>query len=157
MAVSDRLIPSSSDQVLRLIRPASFQVARHETRELSLAFIYGVAAVVALVVMVIMSAAGHAISPQAGDIGFVIGLILTWFAFAGLVVHCARYLVARATKNYIERAYRKRVGRSSSKDAALGHQVIEGKPRLLLALTHSTDWDFAIQAVIALALTTVTH
>jgi hypothetical protein len=155
--VSDRLIPSSSDQVLKLISPASFQVARHETRGLALAFIWGAAAIGGMILMLVLSAGGNAIGRPAGDDGLVVGLFLTWFSFAGVVVHGARYLAAHTTKQSIEQTYTRRVGRPSSKDAALGQQVHEERPRVLLALTRSTDWDFAIQGLLGVVLTILTH
>jgi hypothetical protein len=154
---SDRLIPSSSDQVLKLINPASFQVARHETREIALAFIWGAAAIVGMIFMLLLSASGHAISRQAGDDGLLVGLFLTWFSFSGVVLHGARYLVALTTKNSIERNYARRVGQPSSKNAALGRQVLEERPRVMLAITQSTDWDLGIQGLVGVALTILTH
>jgi hypothetical protein len=155
--VSDRLIPSSSDQVLKLISPASFQVARHESREIALAFIWGVAAILGIALMILLSAGGKVINRQSGDDGLVVGLFLTWFAIAGVWLHGARYLAARTTKKSIERAYTRRVGWPSSKDAALGREVYEEKPGLLLALTRSTDWDLILQGVLAAAVTILMH
>ena len=157
LGVSDRLIPSSSDQVLKLIRPASFQVSRHETREIALASLWGAAAIVSMVLMLMLSAAGHAISPGAGDNGLLAGLFLTWLSVAGIVIHGARLLAARAARKWIERAYMRRVGRPSSKDAALGQQVHEERPQVLLALTRSTDWDFVVQGVLGVVLTILIH
>jgi hypothetical protein len=155
--ISDRLIPSSSDQVLKLIRPASFQVARHETREISLAFIWGVGSILGMVLMLLLTAGGNAISRHAGDDGLLVGLFLSWLSFAGVLLHGARYLAALATKNSIERTYVRRFGQPSSKSAALGHQVQEERPRVLLVLTRSTDWDLALQGLVGLALMVLTH
>jgi hypothetical protein len=155
--VSDRLIPSSSDQVLKLISPASFQVARHETREISLAFIWGITSLLGIAFMILLSAGGNSISRRAGDAGLVVGLFLTWFSIAGVWLHGARYLAARTTKKSIERAYIRRVGRPSSKDAALGQEVHEERPAVLLALTRSTDWDLVVQAIFGVAVTILVH
>jgi hypothetical protein len=157
VTVSDRLIPSSSDQVLKLISPASFQMARHESRELALTFIWGVAAILGMIFMILLSAGGHVISRSASDDGLVVGLFLTWFSVAGLWLHATKYLAARTTKKSIERAYTRRVGWPSSKDAALGQDVSEVRPGLLLALTRSTDWDLVIQGLLGVAVTMLMH
>jgi hypothetical protein len=154
---SDRLIPGSSDQLLRLIHPASFQVSRQETREIALAFIWGTAVIVGMIFMLLLSAGGNAISQHAGDDGLLVGLFLTWFSFGGLVLHATRYVAALTTRNSIERRYSRRFGKPSSKNAALGQQVQEERPRVLLAITRSTDWDLAIQGLLGVALTIATH
>jgi hypothetical protein len=155
--LSDRLIPSSSDQVLKAIYPASFQVARHETREIALAFIWGVAAILGMVLMLLLGAGGNLISRHAGDDGLLAGLFLSWVSFAGVVLHGARYLAAYSTRRSIERAYMRRAGRPSSKDAALGQEVHEEKPAVVLAVTRSTDWDLVIQGVVGVLLTVLTR
>jgi hypothetical protein len=155
--VSDRLIPSSSDQVLKMIYPASFQIARHETREISLAFIWGIASILGMVVMLLLTVGGSAINPRIGDDGLFVGLVLSWVSWAGLVLHGGRYLVAYATRNSIERTYARVRGQPSSKSAAIGQQVHEERPRASLALTRSTDWDIAIQGLLGVAMTILTH
>ncbi len=157
VTVSDRLIPSSSDQVLKLISPASFQVARHESRELALTFIWGVAAILGMVLMLVLSAGGNVIGRSAANDGLVVGLFLTWFSIAGLWLHATRYLAARTTKKAIERAYTRRVGRPSSKDAVLGQDVHEERPGVVLALTRSTDWDLVVQGALGVAVTILMH
>jgi hypothetical protein len=157
VSVSDRLIPSSSEQVLKLISPASFRLARHETRELALAFIWGVGVIVGTVLMLLLGAGGNAIGRHVGDDGLVVGHFLTWFAVTGLVIHAARYLAASTMKKSIERTYAHRTGRSSSEDAALGKEVHEESPRVLLALTRSSDWDLGVQGLLGLVLTILTH
>jgi hypothetical protein len=110
-----------------------------------------------MLLMLLFTAGGGAVSKNAGDDGLVVGLFASWFSFAGVVLHGARYLGARASKNSIERTYLRRFGQPSSKNAALGQEVHEQKPRLLLALTLSTDWDLVIQGLIGLALTLLTR
>jgi len=150
---SDRLIPSSSDQVLKLINPASFQVSRHAAREIAPAFIWGTAAILGMIFTLLLSAGGSAISRHAGDDGLLVGLFLTWFSLAGLVLHGTRYLVALTTRNSIERTYARRFGQPSSRNAALGRQVQEEGPRVMLAIMQSTDWDLAIQGLLGVART----
>jgi hypothetical protein len=154
---ADRIVPSSSDETLRLVEPASFYLARRAFDELGLAMVWGGCAIFGMVVMGVLTAGGRAISASAGQIGLLIGLGLTWFAFAGLCIHAGRYLIAEYGGRAIERDYVRRVGRTSSKDAALGQAVPPARPRLLLALTLSTDWDLLIQLAVGAGFTLLTR
>jgi hypothetical protein len=157
VSASDRIIPSSSDQVLKVIYPASYEVARQETCELALAFIWGGAVIVAMIFMLLLSIGGNAIGRHAGDAGFLIGLFLTWGSLIGLALHAARFLMAGAARSSIERAYARGAGEKSSKNAALGHEVHEERPRAILALTRSSDWDLVIQGILGVVLTILTR
>jgi len=142
---SDRIVPCSSDETLRLVKPASFYLARRSFDELGLAMVWGGGAIFGMVLMGVLTAAGRAISDSAGQASLLIGTGLTWFAIAGLCLHAGRYLIAEYGGRAVERDYVGRIGRTSSKDAALGQAVTPARPRLLLALTLSTDWDLLIQ------------
>ena len=154
---SDRIVPASSDETLRLVKPASFYLARRSFDELGLAMVWGGCAVFGMVVMGALTAGGRAVSASVGEAGLLIGAGLSWFAFAGLCIHAARYLIAEYGGRAIERKYVRRIGRTSSKDVALGQAVTPSRPRLLLALTLSTDWDLLIQLAVGAGLTFLTR
>ena len=157
IGASDRIAPASSDETLKLIKPASFYLARRAFDELGLAMIWGACVILGMVVMLVLTVGGRAISASAGQAGLLIGEGLSWFAFAGLCIHASRYLIAEYGGRAIERKYVRRIGRSSSKDAALGQAVTPAKPRLMLALTWSTDWDLLIQLAVGAGLTFLTR
>jgi hypothetical protein len=157
IGASDRIVPASSDETLRLIRPASFHLARRASDELGLAMIWGGCVILGMVVMLVLTVGGRAISASAGQTGLLIGEGVSWFAFAGLCIHASRYLIAEYGGRAIERKYVRRVGRTSSKDAGLGQAVTPARPRLMLALTRSTDWDLLIQLAVGAGLTFLTR
>ena len=157
VGAADRIVPASSDETLRLIKPASFYFARRAFDELGLAMVWGGCVILGMVVMGVLTVGGRAISASAGQTGLLIGVGISWFAFAGLCIHASRYLIAEYAGRAIERKYVRRIGRTSSKDAAFGQTVTPARPRLLLTLTRSTDWDLLIQLAVGLGLTFLTR
>lgn len=157
VGTSDRIVPASSDETLRLAKPASFCLARRASDELGLAMVWGGCVILGMVVMGVLTVGGRAISASAGQTGLLIGAGVSWFAFAGLCIHASRYLIAEYAGRAIERKYVRRIGRTSSKDAALGQAVQPARPRLLLALTLSTDWDLLIQLAVGAGFTFLTR
>src|SRR5205814_237778 len=71
----------------------------------------------------------------------LIWLAYGWFTFAGLCLHGTRFLLADQTTRRLESAYVRRHANRSSKDAALGSEVKDASPSVVLRLTRSTDWD----------------
>ncbi|HYT13217.1 MAG TPA: hypothetical protein VEL12_10555 [Candidatus Nitrosopolaris sp.] len=157
VGASDCIVPASSDETLRLVKPASFYLARRAFDELGLAMVWGGSIILGMVIMLVLTVGGRALSASAEQTGLVIGAGVSWFAFAGLCIHAWRYLIAEYAGRVIERKYVRRIGRTSSKDAALGQAVTPARRRLLMALTQSTDWDLLIQLAVGAGLTFLTR
>lgn len=107
---SDRIVPSSSDDTLRLIKPPSFYLARRASDELGPATVWSGGTIFGMVVTGILTAAGRAISASAGQAGFLIGLVLLWSAFTGLCIHAVRYLIAEYGGRAVESDNLRRLG-----------------------------------------------
>ena len=119
--------------------------------------VWGGGVILGMVVMGVLTIGGRAISASAGQTGLLIGSAVSWLAFAGLCIHASRYLIAEYSGRAIERKYVRRIGRTSSKDAALGQVVTPARPRLMLALTRSTNWDLLVQLAAGVGLTFLTR
>jgi hypothetical protein len=110
--LSVSIIPASSDDVLKRIRPASGRLSRRAEDALALAMIWGSLVIVGLVAMLGLAVGGHQIGAVPEQIGFVVGLGLAWFSFTGLCIHVGRFLVAALAVRSIERSYLRSNNRS---------------------------------------------
>jgi len=155
--LAGRIVPSSSDEVVKIIRPASAKLYRQALDELGLAMVWAGAMIVGLLLLLAVAAAAHQVGGVAERGANLIWLAYGWFTFAGLCLHGTRFLLADQTTRRLESAYVRRHANRSSKDAALGSEVKDASPSVVLRLTRSTDWDLVLQAVIALLLTVATR
>ncbi len=155
--LAGRIVPSSSDEVVKIIRPASAKLYRQALDELGLAIVWAGAMIAGLLLLLAVAAAGHQVGGVVEQCANLIWLAYGWFTFAGLCLHGTRFLLADQTTRRVESAYVRRHANRSSKDAALGREVKDASPSVVLGLTKSTDWDLVLQAVISLLLTVATR
>src|SRR2546423_6047695 len=155
--LAGRIVPSSSDEVVKIIRPASAKLYRQALDELGLAIVWAGAMIAGLLLLLAVAAAGHQVGGVVEQGANLIWLAYGWFTFAGLCLHGTRFLLADQTTRRVESAYFSRHSNRSSKSVALGSEVKDASPSVVLRLTRSTGWDPSIHAATDLLLTVATR
>ena len=143
--IANRPIPSPSQEMLRVTKPASLSVSARAYDELALTFLWAVLALGALLLMF-----GAAVAFD--RYGLLAGSVITWFCGVGVFIHGARYELAEIVARRIEGRYKRCYGRRSSVDSAKGQAVADESPSSILRLTRSSDWDFLVQFVAGMAI-----
>src|SRR2546429_5044838 len=87
-----RIVPSSSDEVVKIIRPASAKLYRQALDELGLAMVWAGAMIVGLLLLLAVAAAAHQVGGVVEQGANLIWLSYGWFTFAGLCLHGTRFL-----------------------------------------------------------------
>jgi len=148
LRLSGRLVPLESDEVLRMVRPASFPVARIAADCLSLALLWGCGALAGLGLALVLGLLGSTRSHELWRIGGDVGLILAAPSGAGVALSIPRFVVARVTSDRIEDRLLMRRLSFRPRGLAGEGEAVEVRAPVVELLTKPRDLDVLVQLIV---------
>lgn len=145
-------IPTPSDDLLAVTKPASFPTARIAADSLALTVLWAFLAVLGVILMFLLSLLGQTQSDQLRRFGGDVGVLVAWTSVAGLTLHATRYLIARAVSRSVEGEYFREHLRTSGQAQAMGGAVEMIRRPGVEALTRPRDFDLVIQLVLGILI-----
>jgi hypothetical protein len=152
LRLSGRLVPLESDEVLRMVKPASFPVVRIAADCLSLALPWRCGALAGLGLALVLGLLGSTQSHELWRIGGDVGLILAAPSGVGVALCVPRFVVARVTSDRIEDRFL--MQRLSSRPRGLSSEgeAVEVRAPVVELLTKPRDLDVLLQLMVGLLI-----